>query len=178
MELLGLNKLSSRGLEKAYKDKAKIFHPDNKITGDSNKFITIKNAYDELKKICKQKIIMKINVSDIIKEIYVPYEELVIVVSPLTIRQLIFNKTTFNGKEFVVQIKNDNGFRLKKSGTTCTIVKDVNITLDDIRKGRYVLSIGEKQIEFKIPMSGVLSSKIALSNKVYLKVNYHIKKEG
>ena len=49
IELLELDKdYSDEDLQKSYKNLAKKYHPDNSVTGDEDKFISIKEAYDFL----------------------------------------------------------------------------------------------------------------------------------
>ncbi|MCA9460109.1 MAG: DnaJ domain-containing protein [Nanoarchaeota archaeon] len=50
LELLGLSKnFSYHDVKNAYRKLAQMYHPDNKITGNSEKFREIKEAYEFLK---------------------------------------------------------------------------------------------------------------------------------
>lgn len=67
LEIFGLKKLSRSALKKAYKKLSKIYHPDNKLTGDKNKFIEINDAYEYLlKKTIKQTFIVYATVDEIL----------------------------------------------------------------------------------------------------------------
>lgn len=49
IELLELNKeFTADELQKSYKNLAKKYHPDNGITGNENKFMAVKEAYEFL----------------------------------------------------------------------------------------------------------------------------------
>ncbi len=49
IEILGLNqKFTTEELQKSYKGLVKRYHPDNNITGDEQKFMAVKEAYEFL----------------------------------------------------------------------------------------------------------------------------------
>ena len=68
LEIFGLKKLSRSGLKKAYKKLSKIYHPDNKETGNQERFVEINDVYDKLlKETIKKTFVISVSVDDLIK---------------------------------------------------------------------------------------------------------------
>ena len=175
MDLLGIKNLTKNELNKAFKSRAKLYHPDNQETGDEVKFLLIKDAYDYLKKFCVQKIIIKVNLTDIILGTYVSYENISFSINPKTLKKLLFKRIKFKDKEIQIKVVNDNGFRLTRNKGKFIITKWADLTFDDYARGYYALSIKDKgELIFETPTTGLLSSTRKLSNDVYVKVNYKI----
>lgn len=68
LKIFGLKKLSRSGLKKAYKKLSKIYHPDNKETGNQERFVEINDVYEKLlKETIKKTFVISVSVDDLIK---------------------------------------------------------------------------------------------------------------
>lgn len=67
LEIFGLKRLTRKSLKKSYKRLSKIYHPDNKQTGNQEKFIKISDIYEQLlKETIKQTYIISVSIDDLI----------------------------------------------------------------------------------------------------------------
>ena len=174
MNILGIKNLTKNEVKRAYKSSVKSYHPDNIETGDRDKFLLIKEAYDYLKNLCFQKVVIKVNLTDVITGTSVKYEDLLININPNTLRKFIFNKPRINGNEIQVKIINNYGFRLTKNKNSIIITKNEKLTFDDYVRGYYVLTINDKEFLFETPTKGYLSSIRKIGDGVYIRLNYRI----
>lgn len=68
LKIFGLKKLSRSGLKKAYKKLSKIYHPDNKETGNQERFVEINEVYEKLlKETIKKTFVISVSIDDLIK---------------------------------------------------------------------------------------------------------------
>ena len=174
MNILGIKNLTKNEVKKAYKSSVKSYHPDNIETGDNDKFLLIKEAYDYLKNLCYQKVVIKVNLTDVITGTSVKYEDLLININPNTVKKFLFNKTKVKGNEIQVKIVNNNGFRLTKKKNNVIITKNEKLTFDDYFRGYFVLTVNGKEFIFATPTTGYLSSIRKIADGVYIKLNYRI----
>lgn len=67
LEIFGLKRLTRKSLKKSYKRLSKIYHPDNKQTGNQEKFIKINDIYEQLlKETIKQTYVISVSIDDLI----------------------------------------------------------------------------------------------------------------
>jgi curved DNA-binding protein CbpA len=174
MNILGIKNLTKNEVKRAYKSSVKSYHPDNIETGDRNKFLLIKEAYDYLKNLCYQKVVIKVNVTDVITGTSVKYEDLLININPDTLKKFVFNKPRIKGNEIQVKVVNNCGFRLIKKKNSIIITKNEKLTFDDYDRGYFVLTVNGKEFLFETPTSGYLSSIRKIGDGVYIRLNYRI----
>lgn len=67
LKIFGLKRLTRKSLKKSYKRLSKIYHPDNKQTGNQEKFIKINDIYEQLlKETIKQTYVISVSIDDLI----------------------------------------------------------------------------------------------------------------
>lgn len=105
LKIFGLKKLNKSALQKAYRKLSKYYHPDNKDTGDNNKFIYINDAYNKLmKKVINKTFIVKLDLNDLIRgKKIVLFDKIVINVNYKMIKRPLF--INHLGKRYKIDVK-------------------------------------------------------------------------
>ena len=127
-----------------------------------------------MKNLCYQKVVIKVNLTDVITGTSVKYEDLLININPDTLKKFVFNKPRIKGNEIQVKVVNNCGFRLTKKKNNIIITKNEKLTFDDYFRGYFVLTVNGKEFIFATPTTGYLSSIRKISDGVYIKLNYRI----
>lgn len=177
MDLLGLNVLTSKALKKAFRIKASKYHPDNKISGNKAKFIEIKEAYEELKKIISEKIVIFATIEEILSGCSYTYKNFTINIDINNFYKLIKpKKYKIDGinYNFILKIKNLKNYKIKNNNGFFVILKNVNLTLDEFAKKYYTLKYGNNEYTFYIPDNGLLLDIKKINKRVTFGINYKI----
>lgn len=177
-DILGITKLNSKTLKKAYKEKSKIYHPDNKKTGDEDMFIKINSAYETLKKLIVKTYIVKVNIEDMIDgvcEYKICNRCFKIKIDNFKNFMKPYN-FDYNGQKYRVIFKfvSNEGYKVYKKKKKYYIEKLLDINLTDIINGDVRLILNTRLYVFKIPRKGILEDTINLSGDIYFKLCYNI----
>lgn len=180
MDLLELNILTSKSLKKAFRIKASKYHPDNKITGNKSKFIEIKEAYDALKKLISEKIVIFATIEEILSGCSYTYKNFTINIDINNFYKLIKpKKYKIDGinYDFILKIKHVKNYKIRNNNGSFLILKNVKLSLDEFVKKYYTLKYGKNEYTFYIPNNGLLQNIKRINEKVSLGINYEIDRD-
>lgn len=178
LKVLGLSTLKSRKqLQKAYRNKSKIYHPDN--GGSKQDFVILAASYKYLDKKIPDRYQINFKVEDIInKKLFVVNDKVKV------------HATAKNLKNHKVQIKVDNKpmiitfnymdkrkYPLTFEGDKCFVNIDVEVDQDDFIKGYTHLCFGGREYTLYIPNHGFLKNEISLvGTGVWIRFNFIVKR--
>jgi hypothetical protein len=161
LNMFGLKKLTRKGLKQSYKRLSKIYHPDNKETGDAEMFLKINEAYNILlKQTIKQTYIVETTLDEIIggKIITINDTQLCI-----TLWDYFKNKSRIvkiNDELYKLKIKIllDKNTKIVKN----KIVKIKYLKINDIINGFVLDNINGIEYKIDIPRENSLNKQVQI----------------
>lgn len=157
---------TSKGLKKKYRELVKIYHPDNKISGNASIFNEITNIYKQLlKRLPSKIIILNVTCNDIMNKIPVNVDKSVSLILPNKHCQKYSLKKTIDGESCEIQVNIKDYPSIKDNIIVYVSLDDIknhkqiNVeTIDGFKKcvtipfkdGRMVYTYNKRTIELRI----------------------------
>ncbi len=155
------NIINLKQLKSQFRKLTKIYHPDNLTTGDKNKFIELKNEFEEVKKEIKNEKIIYISLEQAYKGCIIEYKN-----EKIKIPKGFYKHSTpleINDEKVFIKIKNNNDFIYDCSNNIIPTVCCILTPLDLLLRTKKITIFGD---EINLKLNNNLCG-ITLKNKGY-----------